>query len=183
MEASTSTKATERRRATKHCDVCKKTINSSSFATHLRSKAHLVNLASGASEVPKLKQLTETYLNKKIGANLTRRETASRMLNPYYITGYLNKIYEIQLMEHHPQHLNSLVRITPTPLVRVLQIDPSINRVVEQLSKIYSKLINQTNFKYHVIFNVKFDKEDEHVDYFINLPISNKQQHTLKDNV
>ena len=76
-------------------------------------------------------------------------------------------------MEHHPQHLNSLVRITPTPLVRVLQIDPSINKVVEQLSKIYSKLINQTNFKYHVIFNVKFDKEDEHVDYFINLPISN----------
>ena len=84
MEASTSTKATERRRATKHCDPCKKTINSSSFATHLRSKAHLVNLASGASptsgpsptggasptsggvtEVPKLKQLTETYLNKK----------------------------------------------------------------------------------------------------------------------
>ena len=41
------------------------------------------------------------------------------------------------------------------------------------MSKINSKLINQTNFKYHVIFNVKFDKEDEHVDYFINLPISN----------
>ena len=129
MEASTSTKATERQRATKHCDVCKKTINSSSFATHLRSKAHLVNLASGGgTEVPKLKQLTETYLNKKIGANLTRSETASRMLNPYYITGYLNKIYEIQLMEHHPQHLNSMVRITPNT---TLQIDPSINKVVE----------------------------------------------------
>ena len=59
-----------------------------------------------------------------------------------------------------------------------------INKILNEMSTIYARLINQYKFKYQTVFSAKFDnqKEDEQVldetELYINLNINQNLAHT-----
>ena len=101
------------------------------------------------------------------------------MINPYYFTDRKLKVgFKINLDSHHVHHANSKLTITPNYPEFVIEVR-YINKIIKELSVIYSRLISQKNFRYRTVFSARFDKQNEdnqvldETEIFINLNITN----------
>ena len=92
---------------------------------------------------------------------LDDKELAKMMINPYYFNDENSKIgFKFNLEGHNVSHANSLLTITPNfPEFGVEFI--YVNKIIEELSFIYARLINQYKFKYHTLFSASFYKINE----------------------
>ena len=85
--------------------------------------------------------------------------------------------FKINLDSHYFNHANSKLTITPSYPEFGIEVR-YINKILEELSVIYARLINQYKFKYQTVFLARFDKQNEdnqildETELFINLNIS-----------
>ena len=111
---------------------------------------------------------------------LDDKELAKMMINPYYfIDENLNIGFKINLESHNINHANSILTITPNFPVFGIQFR-YINKILQELSVIYARLINQYNVKFHTLFSASFYKINEEdqrynkIELYINLNITHK---------
>ena len=179
----------------RRCEVCNVEVHRASMAKHLRSKAHQEATMiiptwmfveeqrpqqpqrpqqRQIQQIPSLKQLAKQQI--QLPKKELDKQIAKRMLNPYYLSQRYEPQYRTKLESHQLNHLNSSVSIVSKFDLWIELYD--INNLVKEMSRIYSRLINQPNFKYQVSFIAMFDKEDEygfeieHEEMFINLKIN-----------
>ena len=100
------------------------------------------------------------------------------MIIPYYFTDRnLKAGFNINLESHHIIHANSKLPITPNYPELGIEVR-FINKIINEFSVFYARLINQYKLKYQTIFSAKFDKQDEdnqfldETELFINLNIN-----------
>ena len=105
-------------------------------------------------------------------------ELAKKMYNPCYFKDSNLKIgFKINFESHHFNHANSKLTITPYFPEFGTEVRYN-NKVVDKLSVIYARLINQYKFRYQTVFSARFDKQDENnevldeTELFINLNIN-----------
>ena len=83
------------------------------------------------------------------------------MINPYYFTDRSAKVgFKINLDNHHINHANSKVTITPNYPGLGSEVR-YINKIIKELLVIYARIINQYNFRYQTVFSARFDTQDE----------------------
>ena len=123
-----------------------------------------------------LKQLARNKI--KSDDKQLNKEFARKTINPYYfIDKNLQVGFNIYLDSHHINHANSKITIKPTHPEFGIEFH-YINQIVEELSVIHARLINQYKFRYQVVFSARFDKQDEdgqildETEIFINLNIN-----------
>ena len=88
--------------------------------------------------------------------------------------------YDINLQNNHKKHSNSQLTITLT--IKNIGIDINhIFKIMEKLSHLYAKLINQYKFKYQLTFLLLFNKfgEDNEITSAKELPITFSVTHNL----
>ena len=173
----------ERRTKFKHCEACKKDIHTISFSRHLKSKLHLHKIGAvippeagtpepvqqqaraRARAIPILKTLARAK------ANLSEKEIAKHMINQYYFSKRYEPQYEVNLDQHHPNHINSKITIKSKYNLPTEMFD--LNNILKEMSTIYARLINQFKFKNQVVFSVIFDKEtQEELEPYISLEVN-----------
>ena len=111
------------------------------------------------------------------------------MINSYYFTDmYLKVGFKINLDTHHINHANSKSTITPNfPEFGIETRD--IKKILEELSLIYARLINQYIFRYQTVFSARFDEQNEdnqvldETKTFINLNINHSLTQTDIDKI
>ena len=116
---------------------------------------------------PIKKKIQEVY-NPKTLKQLARekiklddKELAKIMINPYYFIDKNLKIgFKINLESHNFSHANSILNIIPKFPELGIEFR-YINKIIKELSVIYSRLINQYKFKNHTIFSASFYKINE----------------------
>ena len=116
-------------------------------------------------------------------------ELASRMINPFQFTDRALQVgFKINLDNHHINHANSKLTITPNFPEFVTEVR-YINKIMKKLSIIYARIINQFIFKYQTVFPARFDKQDENdqvldeTELFINLNNNHNLTQTDIDNI
>ena len=158
---------------TKYCEVCDKHIHTASFSRHEKSKIHLHNIGvvpgdpiqRRARSVPTLKQLARAKVN------LSEKELAKHMINPYYFSKRYEPQYDVNLDQHHPKHLNSKITVKPKYDLPIELLD--LNNIFKEMSAIYARLIEQYKFKYQVVFSVIFDKETrDELEQYVSLEVN-----------
>ena len=158
---------------TKYCEVCDKHIHTASFSRHEKSKIHLHNIGvvpgdpiqRRARSVPTLKQLARAKVN------LSEKELAKHMINPYYFSKRYEPQYDVNLDQHHPKHLNSKITVKPKYDLPIELLD--LNNIFKEMSAIYARLIEQYKFKYQVVFSVIFDKETrDELEQYVTLEVN-----------
>ena len=107
------------------------------------------------------------------------------MINPHSFTDRNLRVgFIIDLDSHHINHFNSKLTITPNYPEFGIEIRYS-NKIVQELSIIKARLINQYKFKYQTVFSARFDKQKEdnqildETELFINL--NNNHNFTQSD--
>ena len=177
------------------CEVCNVIVHRAGFTKHLRSKNHLESVEQNELIIPEwffkeekspIKKKIQKVYNPKTLKQLARekiklddKELAKIMINPYYFIDKNLKIgFKINLESHNFSHANSLLSIIPK--FPELGIDfRYINKIVKELSVIYSRIINQYKFKYHTLFSASFykineeDQRNNEIELYINLKINN----------
>ena len=103
--------------------------------------------------VPTFKKLARAKVN------LSEKEIAEHMINPYYFSRIYRSQNEVALDRHHPNHINSKITIKSEYNLPIRLCD--LNNILKEMSTIYARLINQYKFKYQVVFSVIFDKETQ----------------------
>ena len=99
--------------------------------------------------------------NKKMNDKELDKESAQRMINPYYFTNRDLQIgFNISLQSHNFNRAFSILTFTPDLPEFGIEFR-YINKIIKQLSVIYARLINQYKFKYHTLFSASFYKIDE----------------------
>ena len=100
----------------------------------------------------------------------------------------MKKGFNINLDNHHINHANS--NITITPHFPELGLETKyINKIIKELSVIYARLINQNIFKYQTVFSARFDEQAEdnqvldETELFINLKINHILTQSDLDNI
>ena len=100
------------------------------------------------------------------------------MINPNYFIGEnLKNGFKINLQSHKISHANSILTIIPKYPDSGIDYR-YINNIIEELSVIYARLINQYKFKYHTLFSASFykineeDQRDNEIELYINLKIN-----------
>ena len=154
------------------CEVCNINVHRASFAKHLRSKKHLENVGQNEMIIPEwffkeektpIKEKMQKVYNPKTLKQVARekikldyKELAEMMINPYYFIDKNLKIgFKINLESHNFSHANSILTITPNFPDFSIEFR-YINKIVQELSVIYARLINQYKFKYHTLFSAIF---------------------------
>ena len=179
------------------CDVCNIDVHRASYQEHLRSKRHLEKMNQNEIILPdwlfqesienKIKKLNIPKSFKQIARNNVRlddeqlkKELAKKMLNPYYFTDRILKVgFEIDLDSHPINHTDSKLTSTPNPYNQ---------KIMEELSVFYARLINQYKFKHQTVFSARFDKQNEdnqvldETELFVNFNISHNLTQTDIDN-
>ena len=89
------------------------------------------------------------------------------MFNSYYFNDENIKIgLKINLESHNINHANSFLSIVPNfPDIGIET--RYINKISKEMANIYARLINQYNFKYHIVFSASFyeiNEEDQRSD-------------------
>ena len=120
---------------------------------------------------------------------LDDKELAKMMNNPYYfINENLKSGFKIKLESHNISHANSI--LTNTPKFPEFGIEYRyINKIVEELSVIHARLINQYKFNYHTLFSASFykineeDQRNNEIDLYINLKINHNLTESDIDNI
>ena len=106
-----------------------------------------------------LKQIARD--NKRLDNKQSNKELAKKMINPYYFTDRNLKVgFKINLDNHHSNHTNSKLTITPNFPEFGIEV-LYFNKIMKELSVIYARVINQYKLKYHTIFSARFDKQNE----------------------
>ena len=187
------------------CEVCNVNVHRASFVKHLRSKKHLENMIQNEMIIPEWffkegkapfrKKIPKVY-NPKTLKQLARekiklddKELAKMMIHPYYfIDENLKNGFKINLESHNISHANSILTIIPK--IPEFGIEYRyINKIVKELSIIYSRLINQYKFKYHTLFSTSFYKFNEEIqrnneiELYINLNINHNLTESDIDNI
>ena len=96
--------------------------------------------------------------------------------------------FKTNLDSHHNNHANSKLIITPNYPEFGIQIRYFI-KIMEELSIIFARLLNQYKFKYQTVFSARFDKQDEdnqvldETELFINLNINHNLTQTDINNI
>ena len=111
------------------------------------------------------------------------------MINPYYfIDENLKRGFKINLESHNNNHANSLLKIEP--IFPEIGIETRyVNKIQKELATIYARLINQYNFKYHIIFSassykiIEEDQRSDEIELFINLNFNNNLTETDIDKI
>ena len=176
------------------CEVCNVNVHRASMQKHLRSKKHLENIEQNEMIIPEwffkeektpIKKKIQKVYNPKRLKQLAReknklddREFAKIMFNPYYFIDKNLKIgFKINLESHNISHANSILNIIPNFPDIGIEFR-YINKIIKEMSVIYSRLINQYKFKYHTLFSASFykineeDQRDNEIELYINLKIS-----------
>ena len=111
------------------------------------------------------------------------------MINPYYFIDENLKIgFKINLESHNISHSNPILIITPKFPQFGIEYR-YINKIVEELSIIYARLINQYKFKYHTLFSASFYKINEEeqrnneIELYINLNFNHNLTESDIDNI
>ena len=117
------------------------------------------------------------------------KELAKKMLNPFYFTGRNLKVgFEKNLDSHHINHANGKLTITPNYPEFGIKVRYN-NKILEELSIFYARLINQNKFRYQIVFSARFDKQDEdnqvldETEFFNNLNINQNLAETDIKNI
>ena len=177
------------------CEVCNVDVHRASYIKHLRSRKHLKNIKENEMNIPewlfeepienKINRLYNPKPLRQLARNNIRlddkqlnKELAKKMPNPYYFTDRNLKIgFKIDMDGHHINHANS--KLTITTIFPELGIEVRyFNKIINELSIIYARLINQYKFRYQTFFSARFDKQDENnqvldeTDLFNNLNIN-----------
>ena len=164
------------------CDICKIDIHRASYSRNLKSKKHSENMSQNKVIIPR-KNPMKRVVKEVFKVSDTKVE------NQYYFTDRKLKIaYDINIDNHHDKHANSMITITSK--FNNIGIDIShINKLMEEISHIYAKLINQYKFKYQLTFFVLFSKYGEdneitsEVELLITLSISHNLTQSEIDNI
>ena len=83
------------------------------------------------------------------------------MLNPYFfIDGSLKVGFKINVDSHHINHASSKLTITPNHPELGIEILYN-NKILQELSIIYARLINQYKFRHQTVISARFDKQEE----------------------
>ena len=83
------------------------------------------------------------------------------MISPYYFTERNLRVgFKINLDSHHINHAISKLTIVPNYLEFGIEVR-YFNKIMKELCIIYTRLINQYNFRYQTVFSVRFDKQNE----------------------
>ena len=125
----------------------------------------------------------------KLDATQLNTELARKMLNPYYLTDKNLRVgFKTNLDSHHINHADSKLPITPNYPEFGIEVR-YINKIMEELSGNYARLIIQNKFKYQTVFSARFDKQGEvnqplnETELFINLNINHNLTETDIDNI
>ena len=118
-------------------------------------------------QTPISKKIQKVY-NPKTLKQLAREKIyfddkylAKMMINPYcFIDGNLKIGFKINLECHNISHANSILTITPNFPEFGIEVRYK-NKLINELSVIYARLINQYDFKYHTLFSARFHKINE----------------------
>ena len=121
--------------------------------------------------------------------NLDDEELAKMMINPYYfIDENLKNGFKINLESHNISHANSSLTITPNFPEFGIEYR-YINKIIKELSNIYSRLLNQYKFKNHTLFSASFykineeDQRNNEIEKYINLKINHDLTESDIDNI
>ena len=111
------------------------------------------------------------------------------MINPYYfIDENLKNGSKINLESHNISHANSILTITPKFPDFGIEFR-YINRIANELSDIYARLIKQYKLKYHTLFSASFYKINEEdqrfneIELYLNLRINHNLTESDIDNI
>ena len=187
------------------CDICNIDVHRASFVKHLRSKKHIENVEQNEMVIPEwlfkeertpIKKKIQKVYNPKTLKQLARekiklddKELAKMMINPYYfIDENLKNVFKINLESHNISHANSILTITPKFPEFGIEYR-YINKIKNELSVIYARLINQYKFKYHTLFSKSFykineeDQRNNEIELYINLKINHILTESDIDNI
>ena len=187
------------------CEVCNVNVQRASFVKHLRSKKHSENMIQIEMIIPEwffkeekapIKKKLQKVFNPKTLKQLARekikvddKELAKMMINPYYfIDEILKNGFKINLESHNISHANSILTIAPHFPEFGIEFR-YINKIEEELSIIYARLINQYKFKYHILFSASFykineeDQRNNEIELHINLKINHNLTESDIDNI
>ena len=187
-------------------DVCNIDVHRASYVKHLRNKKHVENMKQNGLIIPEwfFQEPIENKINKinnpksikqlaRVNIRLDDRQLkkvlAKKMINPFYFTDRNLRVgFKIDLYSHHIDHANSKLTITPNYPEFGIEVR-YINKINEELSVIYARLINQYIFEHQSVFSATFDKQDEdnqvinETDFFINIKINHKLTQTDINNI
>ena len=111
------------------------------------------------------------------------------MISPYsFIDENLEIGFEINLESHISSHANSILNITPIFPAFGIEFR-CINKIIEELSVIYARLLDQHKIKYHTSFSARFciineeDQRNEEIELYINLNINHNLTESDFDNI
>ena len=149
----------------------------------LKKSDHLLRKKLKKVYNPKtLKQLAREKIK------LDDKELAKMMINPYYfIDENLKNGFKSNLESHNISHANSILTITPKFPEFGIEYR-YINKIINELSVIYAKLINQYKFKYHTLFSASFykineeDQRSNEIELYMNLKNNHKLTESVIDN-
>ena len=78
------------------------------------------------------------------------------MINPYYfIDENLKMGFKIYLEGHNISHANSILTIIPNYPEFGIEFRYN-NEIIKEFSVIYAIILNQNEFKYHILFSANF---------------------------
>ena len=120
---------------------------------------------------------------------LDDKELAKMMINPYkFIDENIKNGFKINLESHNINHASSILTFTPNFSEFGIDIR-YINKIVQELSIIYARLINQYKFKYHTLFSASFYKINEEdqryneIELYMNLKFNHNLTESDIDNI
>ena len=113
------------------CEACNVDVHRASFMKHLRSEKHMENMKQNEMIKPEwlFQEPTENKINKiyspktlrqlaranfRLNDRQINRESARRLINPYYFTDRILRVgFEINLDSHNLHHTNFNITNTP----------------------------------------------------------------------
>ena len=129
-----------------------------------------------------LKQIARE--NNKIIDKELDKEIAEKMINPnYFFDRDLQIGFMIELYNHNINHANSILTITSNFPAVGIEFRYN-NKIINELSVIYVRLIHQKKFKHQTIFSASFHRINEknprsdEIELFINFNINHKLTET-----
>ena len=172
------------------CEICNVDVHRASMQKRLRSKEHLENdmilpewfFKEGKTPIKEKiqKDCNPKTLNQspREKIKLDDKELAKMINNPYYfIDENLKKGFKFNLEAHNKNHANSF--LTSTPKLPEFGIKFGYNNeIIEELSVIYARLLNQYKFKNRTLFSAGFykineeDQRSNEIEFYINLNIN-----------
>ena len=162
------------------CEICNISVHRASMQKHLRSKKLLENEKNGMN-IPEWlfkgeqahikKQMKKVYNpitikekareNNEMNDKELDKELAKKMINPYYFIDETLKLgFKNILDSYNVNHANSLLTIELNfPDIGIET--RYITKILNEMTTICARSIDQYEFKYHILFSASFYKINE----------------------